>query len=105
MGGFKAIFDIFPPIWNWQAFWTLTAFLSIMLGVLNLLPIPALDGGHVMFLIYEMVTGKKLSDKFMETAINNASYNSHPVELDAEDFKWIFEVTLERGRNAISWND
>ena len=47
----------------------------------------------------------KHQDKFMETAINNASYNSHPVELDAEDFKWIFEVTLERGRNAISWND
>ena len=68
VGGFKAIFDIFPPIWNWQAFWTLTAFLSIMLGVLNLLPIPALDGGHVMFLLYEMVSGRKPADKFMEYA-------------------------------------
>ncbi len=68
VGGFKAIFDIFPDTWSWQAFWSITAFLSIMLGVLNLLPIPALDGGHVMFLLYEMVSGKKPSDKFMEYA-------------------------------------
>ena len=68
VGGFKAIFDIFPDTWSWQAFWGITAFLSIMLGVLNLLPIPALDGGHVMFLLYEMVSGKKPSDKFMEYA-------------------------------------
>ena len=52
VGGFKAIFDIFPDTWSWQSFWGITAFLSIMLGVLNLLPIPALDGGHVMFLLY-----------------------------------------------------
>ena len=68
VGGFKAIFDIFPDTWSWETFWNITAFLSIMLGVLNLLPIPALDGGHVMFLLYEMVTGRKPGDKFMEYA-------------------------------------
>jgi regulator of sigma E protease len=68
VGGFKAIFDIFPDTWSWPDFWNLTAFLSIMLGVLNLLPIPALDGGHVMFLLYEMISGRKPSDKFMEYA-------------------------------------
>ena len=68
VGGFKAIFDIFPASWSWPDFWNLTAFLSIMLGVLNLLPIPALDGGHVMFLLYEMVSGRKPSDKFLEYA-------------------------------------
>jgi regulator of sigma E protease len=52
VGGFKAIFDIFPNTWSWEVFWTITALLSIMLGVMNLLPIPALDGGHVMFLLY-----------------------------------------------------
>lgn len=68
IGGFAAIGNMFPPVWNWHAFWYLTAFLSIMLGVLNLLPIPALDGGHVMFLLYEMVSGRKPGDKFMEYA-------------------------------------
>ncbi|MBC9798141.1 RIP metalloprotease RseP [Sinomicrobium weinanense] len=68
VGGFKAIFDLFPQTWSWQAFWEITALLSIMLGVLNLLPIPALDGGHVMFLLYEMVSGRKPSDKFLEYA-------------------------------------
>jgi len=68
VGGFKAIFDIFPDSWSWESFWAITAFLSIMLGVLNLLPIPALDGGHVMFLLYEMVSRRKPSDKFMEYA-------------------------------------
>ena len=68
VGGFKAIFDIFPDTWSWQQFWSITAFLSIMLAVLNLLPIPALDGGHVMFLLYEMASGRKPSDKFMEYA-------------------------------------
>ncbi len=68
VGGFMAIFNIFPNTWSWEAFWGITAFLSIMLGVLNLLPIPALDGGHVMFLLYEMISGKKPSDKFMERA-------------------------------------
>ena len=68
VGGFKAIYDIFPDTWSWPAFWSLTAFLSIMLGVLNLLPIPALDGGHVMFLLYEIVSGRKPSEKFLEKA-------------------------------------
>ncbi|MBK0369752.1 RIP metalloprotease RseP [Flavobacterium agrisoli] len=68
VGGFKAIFDIFPNTWSWEVFWNITALLSIMLGVMNLLPIPALDGGHVMFLLYEIVSGKKPSDKFLENA-------------------------------------
>lgn len=68
VGGFAAIFNIFPNSWSWEAFWSITALLSIMLGVMNLLPIPALDGGHVMFLLYEIISGKKPSDKFMEKA-------------------------------------
>ena len=66
LGGFLAIGNIFPPSWDWGAFWNTTAILSVMLGVLNLLPIPALDGGHAMFLIYEMISGRKPSDKFLE---------------------------------------
>jgi len=68
VGGFAAIFNIFPTTWSWEIFWSITALLSIMLGVMNLLPIPALDGGHVLFLLYEMVSGKKPSDKFLENA-------------------------------------
>lgn len=68
IGGFIAIGSIFPATWSWQAFWSITAFLSIMLGFMNLLPIPALDGGHVMFTLYEMITGKKPNDKFLEYA-------------------------------------
>jgi regulator of sigma E protease len=68
VGGFKAIFDIFPKSWSWEVFWSITAILSIMLGVMNLLPIPALDGGHVVFLLYELISGKKPSDKFLENA-------------------------------------
>jgi regulator of sigma E protease len=68
VGSFISIAKIFPTTWDWQIFWKITAFLSIMLGVLNLLPIPALDGGHAMFLIYELIAGKKPSDKFMEYA-------------------------------------
>ena len=67
LGGFLAIGNIFPGTWDWQSFWDRTAILSVMLGVLNLLPIPALDGGHAMFLVYEMVSGRKPSDKFLET--------------------------------------
>ena len=68
VGGFITIGSIFPSDWDWAAFWGLTAFLSIMLAILNVLPIPALDGGHVMFLLYEMITGRKPSDKFLEYA-------------------------------------
>lgn len=68
LGGFISIGKIFPSTWSWQAFWNITAFLSIMLGFMNLLPIPALDGGHVMFTLWEMITGKKPSDKFLEYA-------------------------------------
>ena len=68
VGGFISIGSIFPPVWDWQRFWNLTAFLSIMLAVLNLLPIPALDGGHVMFLLYEVVTRRKPNEKIMEYA-------------------------------------
>ena len=68
VGGFAAIYNIFPDSWSWEVFWNITALLSIMLGVMNLLPIPALDGGHVVFLLYEIVSGKKPSDKFLENA-------------------------------------
>jgi regulator of sigma E protease len=68
LGGFITIGSIFPGVWDWQSFWNLTAFLSIILAVMNILPIPALDGGHVMFLLFEVVTGRKPSDKFLEYA-------------------------------------
>jgi len=68
MGSFVSIAKIFPTTWDWHFFWNITAFLSIMLGVLNLLPIPALDGGHAVFVLYEMITGKKPGDKFLEYA-------------------------------------
>jgi regulator of sigma E protease len=68
LGGFISIGKIFPSMWNWQIFWNMTAFLSIMLAVLNILPIPALDGGHVFFLTFEIITGKKPNDRFMEIA-------------------------------------
>jgi len=68
VGGFAAIGGMFPDTWNWPAFWATTAFISIILAFMNILPIPALDGGHVMFLLYEMVTGRKPSDRFLEYA-------------------------------------
>jgi regulator of sigma E protease len=68
LGGFKAIGSVFPTTWSWEAFWNITAFLSIVLAFMNLLPIPALDGGHVMFTLYEMVTRRKPNEKFLEYA-------------------------------------
>ena len=68
LGGFISIGSIFPSTWSAETFWNITAFLSIMLGFMNLLPIPALDGGHVVFTLWEMITGKKPSDKFLEYA-------------------------------------
>lgn len=68
LGGFGTIGSMFGDQWLWERFWTMTAILSLILAFMNLLPIPALDGGHVMFLLYEMVTGRKPSDKFLERA-------------------------------------
>lgn len=68
VGSFIAIGKIFPASWDWFKFWNITAFLSVMLAVLNILPIPALDGGHIMFTLYEMITKRKPSDKFLEYA-------------------------------------
>jgi regulator of sigma E protease len=68
MGGFGAIGSLFPETWNWKGFWSSTALISIILAFMNLLPIPALDGGHVMFLLYEMISGRKPNEKFMEYA-------------------------------------
>lgn len=68
LGGFISIGKIFPAKWHWQSFWGITALLSIMLGIMNLLPIPALDGGHVLFTLFEIFTGKKPGDKFLEYA-------------------------------------
>lgn len=68
LGGFGTIGSIFPATWDWYLFWKMTAFLSIILAFMNILPIPALDGGHVLFLLYEIVARRKPSDKFMERA-------------------------------------
>ena len=68
VGGFIGIGNIFPDAWNWERFWMLTAFLSVALGFMNVLPIPALDGGHAVFAIYEIITRRKPSDKVLEKA-------------------------------------
>ncbi len=68
LGGFITIGNIFPGQWDWHSFWSLTAFLSIILAIMNVLPIPALDGGHVVFLLYEMISGRKPNDKVLEYA-------------------------------------
>lgn len=68
IGGFGALGNLFPPVWDWQSFWLMTAFLSVILAFMNILPIPVLDGGHVMFLLYEVITRRKPNEKFMEYA-------------------------------------
>lgn len=68
MGGFGAIGNLFPSTWQWRTFWEITAFISIILAFMNILPIPALDGGHVVFLLYEMITGKEAPEKVLEIA-------------------------------------
>jgi regulator of sigma E protease len=68
VGGFKAMGSVFSSEWNWESFWKITAFFSVVLAFMNLLPIPALDGGHVLFTLVEMVTGRKPSQKFLEYA-------------------------------------
>ena len=69
LGGFGSIGSMFGDVWIWERFWTMTAILSLILAVMNLLPIPALDGGYVVFLIYEIISGRKPSDKFVEKAV------------------------------------
>jgi regulator of sigma E protease len=66
LGGFATIGNIFPGTWDWYSFWNMTAFISIILAIMNLLPIPALDGGHVIFLLGEIITGRKPGEKFLE---------------------------------------
>ena len=68
VGGFRAMGNVFPGSWDWESFWTITAFFSIVLAFMNLLPIPALDGGHVLFTLIEMITGRKPNQKFLEYA-------------------------------------
>jgi len=94
VGGFAAIGNMFPDTWNWPAFWSTTALISIILAFMNILPIPALDGGHVMFLLYEMVTGKKPSDKFMEYAQMTGFFLLIALLLFANGndiYKWLFK--------------
>jgi len=94
VGGFAAIGGMFPDTWNWPAFWATTAFISIILAFMNILPIPALDGGHVMFLLYEMVTGRKPSDKFLEYAQITGFFILIALLLFANGndvYKWLFK--------------
>ncbi|MGB5369237.1 MAG: RIP metalloprotease RseP [Flavobacteriaceae bacterium] len=94
VGGFAAIGGLFPDTWNWAAFWNTTAFISIILAFMNILPIPALDGGHVMFLLFEMVTGRKPSDKFLEYAQMTGFFILILLLLFANGndlYKWLFK--------------
>jgi len=94
LGGFGAIGGLFPDSWNWFGFWNTTALLSIILAFMNILPIPALDGGHVMFLLYEMVTGRKPNDKFMEIAQMAGFFLLIALVLYANGndiYRWLFE--------------
>ena len=94
LGGFGAIGGLFPDTWNWFGFWNTTALLSIILAFMNILPIPALDGGHVMFLLYEMVTGRKPNDKFMEVAQMIGFFILIALVLYANGndiYRWLFE--------------
>ena len=94
LGGFGAIGGLFPDSWNWYGFWHTTALLSIILAFMNILPIPALDGGHVMFLLYEMVTGRKPNEKFMEIAQMIGFFILIALVLYANGndvYRWLFE--------------
>lgn len=94
VGGFGAIGSLFPDQWNWLQFWNTTAFISIILAFMNILPIPALDGGHVMFLLYEMITGRKPNDKFMEYAQMIGFFILIALVLFANGndiYRWLFE--------------
>lgn len=94
VGGFGAIGSIFPDAWDWQGFWMATAFISIILAFMNILPIPALDGGHVVFLMYEMITGRKPNEKFMEYAQMVGFFILIALVLFANGndiYRWLFE--------------
>ncbi len=94
VGGFGAIGNLFPDAWDWVKFWETTAFISIVLAFMNILPIPALDGGHVMFLLYEIVTGRKPNDKFMEYAQMVGFFILIALLLFANGndiYRWLFE--------------
>lgn len=94
VGGFGAIGNLFPSTWNWQNFWATTALISIILAFMNILPIPALDGGHVMFLLYEIVSGRKPGDKFMEYAQMIGFFILIALVLFANGndiYRWLFE--------------
>ena len=94
VGGFGAIGNLFPDTWNWVSFWETTALISIILAFMNILPIPALDGGHVMFLLYEMVTGRKPNDRFMEYAQMVGFFLLIALVLFANGndiYRWLFE--------------
>ncbi|MCT8339228.1 RIP metalloprotease RseP [Flavobacteriaceae bacterium TK19130] len=94
VGGFGAIGSLFPDTWNWLNFWETTALISIILAFMNILPIPALDGGHVMFLLYEMVSGRKPGEKFMEYAQMVGFFLLIALVLFANGndiYRWLFE--------------
>lgn len=94
VGGFGAIGNLFPDAWDWQSFWATTALISIILAFMNILPIPALDGGHVMFLLYEIITGRKPNDKFMEYAQMVGFFILIALVLFANGndiYRWLFE--------------
>ncbi len=94
IGGFGAIGNLFPASWSWASFWYTTAFLSLILAFMNILPIPALDGGHVLFLAYEIVTGRKPSDRFLEYAqiVGMVLLFSLLLYANGNDvFKWLFK--------------
>ena len=94
VGGFGAIGGLFPDVWNWQGFWLATALISIILAFMNILPIPALDGGHVTFLMYEIITGKTPNEKFMEYAQMVGFFILIALVLFANGndiYRWLFE--------------
>jgi regulator of sigma E protease len=94
IGGFGAIGSLFPPVWNWQIFWEMTAFLSIILAFMNILPIPGLDGGHILFLFYEVITRRKPGDKFLEYAQITGMFLllALLIYANANDiYKWLFK--------------
>lgn len=74
MGGFGSISKLYPSGWDWEAFWVTTATISLILAFMNLLPIPVLDGGYILFVLWEMITRKKVSDKFMQRALTIGMY-------------------------------